>query len=151
MKKVLCLMFAMFLAMCFYQTFRTPALSDKGATYRIYTYSTIDAGEYVSDSLSGERIFEVGSNKLSATLLRLNDYNAYETKFCGDESDAWAIVRKLNAKVVSVENGDTGINFYCFCDRFSRYVMLNGEKVNLHILVSENCVLAATPVIRGCI
>lgn len=149
MKKAMIVLLMFFVFGCIYHNYRTPELSECADQYRIYTYSTAGYVDGTTDRLSGERVVTTDVRDLKTTLLRLGDFNSYETSFSGELKDAYDIIDRLGAVQVKVEKTDTGIVFYCFSDRLSRYVSVDGEKVNLHIAVASGRVTAGTPVIRG--
>ena len=150
MKKVITALFIVFVLSLFYNTYRTPKLYDGKSTYRIYTYSQTYFKDSICDVLSGENVVTIKDTDLSTAMTKIGNYNSYETSFVGDEDAAREQIYRLNATIIKTEKGDTGITFYCFSNRFQNHILLDGERVNLHVIVRNDTVTIASPVIRGC-
>ncbi|HBF86918.1 MAG TPA: hypothetical protein DDW54_04480 [Clostridiales bacterium] len=65
-----------------------------------------------------------------------------------DEERAAEIIEKLGAKEVFSESGDGFYNRYYYTPKISRYVILRGRKINLHLAVG-NKVSVGSPLIFG--
>ena len=72
----------------------------------------------------------------------------FESKLSAED-----ILKNLNAKIVSVQdiqiNKENKTIFYAFSDYFSKFLIINGKKVNLQIVCeNENC-LVGHPLLMG--
>ena len=149
MYKIMACLIIVFVLACFATATRTPTLLDKRSEYRIYTYAPTDA-DCIRDAFSGERILTVPSDRLPETLSRLGSYTSYETSVVGNRQTALDAIEALGGRVIKQETRGTGITFYAFSPRFRNSINLDGEVVNLHVIVSGDTVTIATPIIRGC-
>ena len=149
MYKLMAILITLFILTCLCASGRDPKLLNMRSDYRIYTYAPV-TDDCIIDRFSGERILTVSSDRLTETLVGLGDYTSYETRIIGDERTARNAIQSLGGRIVKQENRDTGITFYAYSPRFRHSVRVDGETVNLHVVVSGDTMTIASPIIRGC-
>jgi len=87
----------------------------------------------------------VDALKVKATLKKVSGESAtYLNKNVKDE-----IMEQFNAKIMFCENINNINNYYAYSEKIENYIVLNGEKVNLHIAVSIDKTTVGSPIIFG--
>lgn len=66
-----------------------------------------------------------------------------------DEKDLQALIAHYNAEIVRIEQFNGGTSYYCYSNKLKTPILLDGAHVNLHIVVKENELLIATPLVFG--
>lgn len=105
--------------------------------------------------MSDDVIVYEGSFSSLASFKKTDDYEYALTTCRTGESctiktgDEKAVLSAFEAKIVFTETTDDGISYYAYSDKLKYYKTINGERVNLHIHVSGDCVKAGTPLIYG--
>lgn len=70
-----------------------------------------------------------------------------------ETSDGYALFQetliRYDAKVLKMEEGDFGVSYYCYSPKLKNGLLLDGQTVNLQIVIKRNEVLLATPIIFG--
>ena len=108
--------------------------------------------------IEGERIFYLyspSSQSLRAEELRVRDFpniKGESVRFDLDSSTALeSLVQELTerygAKVVFTERVDGVTSFYCYTEKWSDGITLDGAMVNLHIAVNQTQCAVGTPII----
>ena len=110
--------------------------------------------------IDGERTFylySASSQGLRAEELRVRDFpnvKGESVRFAlntGVETERLVqeLVTRYGAKVAFTERAGGVTSFYCYTEKWSDGITLNGRTVNLHIAVSETQCAVGTPIIFG--
>ena len=110
-------------------------------------------------AISGERVFYLDSatsQGLRKTGLAVADFSRLKgesvrfsrgNKEQSAESLADEIAAIYGAKILRVERCDEVVCFYAYTPRWAGGIFLDGQKVNLHVAVSNECCSVGTPII----
>lgn len=105
----------------------------------------------------GKNDFEVyvNGNSSNAIIKRVNEleyifcFNRYgESCEISESVNADDFFKTFNAKIVKIEQGEFGTNYYAYSSKIKYCVLLFGEKVNLHLFLG-NTVKVGSPLIFG--
>lgn len=66
-----------------------------------------------------------------------------------DENTLERILSLYDAKVRFTEKVSGVTSYYCYTEKWSNGIMINGVKINLHIAVGESQTFVGTPIIFG--
>ena len=72
-----------------------------------------------------------------------------EAIFINDKLSLEQILMEYKGVLVGVEKTESAVNYYAFSPKFKVYKLLNGERVNLHICITETATKIGTPLIFG--
>ena len=132
--------------------------------YRLFVFIifivaiNIDSGGMIQGE--GNHTFYLYSKSSQATIKAIPEKSAdkfiyFKNALKGEsveffsEEKALFLINKLNAKFVFSEKGE---DFYCkyyYTDNIKDYVILNGEKINLHLSYGKGVFTVGTPIIFG--
>lgn len=59
------------------------------------------------------------------------------------------LIKDFNAQLILVENINQGTNYYYYSPKIRKSVRVQSKTVNLHIFISENTMMAGSPIIFG--
>lgn len=117
-------------------------------------------GAHISrlSEINGERIFylnSASSQGLRAEELRVKDFpnvKGESVRFeigegAEEQTLAKEIAKKYGAEILFTETACGITSFYCYTERWTDGVRINGEAVNLHIAVSATQCAVGTPII----
>ena len=106
-----------------------------GGRAEYYVYSASSQAE-ISDGLKPEEFFILEGESIT--------YQTEDGSAFADE-----LVSRFRARVQSKESVCGVLSYYCYSPVLSSFVVVGGEKINLHIAVRENEVKVGTPLIFG--
>ena len=118
----------------------------------------IDGGSFLK--VDGLHTFYLYSKSSNAKIVTLTEDKAYyftyfknsikgESVIFYNEEKVIKLISDLSAKKMFCENGE---NFHCeyyYTDKIDDYVILNGEKINLHVCYLEDYISVGTPIVFG--
>jgi len=83
--------------------------------------------------------------KVKSTIKDLSGESAYYLNV--DKSAE--ILENFNAKVIFTQSISDIKNIYAYSEEIEDYIILNGQKINLHIAVTKDKTVAGSPIIFG--
>ena len=134
MFKRICVIFAFLFALAFF--WLTNSASAFGERYPVT--------EVYSSFCSSEPILCKGKLSYAKNLIRCGEGFYAEKDF-----DVDGFLLEFSAKTVYIENLKDAVSVYAYSPKIKNFVILFGERVNLHISVGEETIKVATPVIFG--
>lgn len=105
----------------------------------------------------GKNDFEVyvNGNSSNATIKRVNEleyifcFNRYGESYEINESiNVNDFFNSFNARIVKIERGGFGVNYYAYSSKIKYCVLLFGERVNLHLFLGDTAKVGS-PIIFG--
>ena len=103
-------------------------------------------------ALEGDKIYYLhssssqGLRKEKLALLDLFNVKG-ESVILDDEVDLESILMQYKAKILFKEKTLDMVSYYCYTKEWSNGLLLNGEKVNLHIVYSKEKTIVGTPIV----
>ncbi len=101
---------------------------------------------------NGENL-EIYQNSYSSTCsvgkARIPFFKTGEAITLDGSADLERLIAEFKAEIKLVDNCDSQTDYYCYSPYFKVFKMVRGEKINLHISVSEERVKMGTPIIFG--
>lgn len=109
------------------------------------------------DGLEGERVFyldSASSQGLRKEELSLRDFARIKGESVrferGEEREedlVQSIVERYGAEILFQERTAETLSYYCYTKEWDNGIIVNGERVNLHIALSETQCVVGTPII----
>ena len=131
-KKTLFIIIAL-LGICFAWTANSVKLFGKSDNYLLFC----------NGNSSTCKIVNVKENGLYKYFIRTGE------SFFTDKLNVNEFLSKYQAKTVFTEKVENGENIYAYSDKIKYVKIIGGEKINLHIFVSENYFVVGSPIIFG--
>lgn len=127
---------AVFIAMAAFAVFyTTPVLDGEG---KYFALSPSSSGVIMS-----EAAYRNGGGRTAFGEVRA------ESVFFKGECDIDGLLSRYRARVVLCERAGGVVNYYCRSTRLSKFTVIAGREVNLHIAVSEGGYTVGTPLIAA--
>lgn len=147
MKKIFMLIAALMLIATFQTNGLTGMVSDKEVEYRYYNDNFFN--KFLSTGKGEYELVTDSPWKAQVEKLRAANVRGETMSFTGDESDFEALINKLNLKKTIYQNSSDAKTVYGYSRKLRGYVYVDGEKVNIQIVLKDGQVIAGTPVIFG--
>ena len=110
-------------------------LYSQSSNAQIVTVNAVEAGERAKglQNIKGEGVFF--------------DYQTNDRVYCLNIINNE--IKGKKARLVFCETGDWGESYYYYTERISNFCIVNGERVNLHVVIGENSASIGSPLIFG--
>lgn len=115
--------------------YNMPVFFDEAKSYDLYLKSDSSDALIVSTDFIGA-LFTNGVRGISCNTAR-------------EGFDLYAFLKKHSAKQVFTETFKGGVNYYAYSPRIKYCKYIRGEKINLQVSVTENCITLGSPIIYG--
>ena len=123
----------------------------------IFSFCLESGGELKGE---GNHTFYLYNKSSQATIKTLNEEQAktflyFKNSLKGEsveffsEDNALKLINDLNVKYVFCEKGEDFSCTYYYTDKIKNYVVLNGNKVNLHLSCGKGVYTVGSPIIFG--
>lgn len=124
------------------------ALTNKTPIYNLIDFSSGETYVILNEVPKEEDIIKVSSKQEFKTYE--NDFKGITQRIDGNKTKAYVLLNKLSAEIVEINTDGDFMEIIAYSEKIKQNKEIDGNKVNVQIIIKENQIVIGIPIIFDC-